>query len=287
MVACFSISASNNTRRAYWTDVRHWFAFCEERNVDPAQPPSVAVIAWTESMRLAGTAPKTNARRIAALSSVYDRLRRDHPAVVPINPFSIENGPEREVALPLQPTPVASPEAVRAVLATCDASPDGLRDAAIIRVLWATGARRASLTAMTFERLRRDRTDFVATLVAKGNKEVRALICGRAATALAVWLDQLRAMGIVRGHIWRTTAGAVLREKDVWRMLRRRAKHAGIVEQITPHTFRVAFLTFNPAGLESKQDAAGHADPATTRLYDRDNWRGREAFEAMPEVEDL
>jgi hypothetical protein len=46
-------------------------------------------------------------------------------------------------------------------------------------------------------------------------------------------------------------------------------------------------LTYNPAGLEAKQEAAGHSDPATTRLYDRASWRGREAFEQMPEVEDV
>lgn len=49
---------------------------------------------------------------------------------------------------------------------------------------------------------------------------------------------------------------------------------------------RVAFLTYNRAGLEAKQEAAGHADPATTRLYDRTAWRGRQAFEQMPEIEE-
>jgi len=41
------------------------------------------------------------------------------------------------------------------------------------------------------------------------------------------------------------------------------------------------------ARIEAKQDAAGHADPATTRLYDREAWRGREAFEKMPDPEEV
>jgi integrase/recombinase XerD len=70
-------------------------------------------------------------------------------------------------------------------------------------------------------------------------------------------------------------------------MVRQRAREAGVTERITPHSFRASFLTFGNASLDARQAAAGHADAATTQLYDRRDWRGREAFELMPEVEDL
>jgi integrase/recombinase XerD len=283
--ACFSISASENTRKAYWTDFRHWQAFCVARNVDPKSPGEVPVIAWVEDMRKKGVAPKTRARRIAGLCSVYRLLRKQRH--VTSNPFSLEDGPDRERAVPLEPTPVASPEHVRKLLATCDdTTPEGRRDAAMIRVLWGTGARRGSLLAMTLERLRKDGPNYVASLVAKGNKEVRVLIRGKAAEALAKWLADLREGKMSTGPIWRKRNAQPMDERSFARMIQRRARTAGVTDVISPHMFRVAFLTYNPAGLESKQDAAGHADPATTRMYDRTSWRGREAFERMPEVED-
>jgi integrase/recombinase XerD len=283
--ACFAISASINTRKAYWTDVRRWLQFASERGVDPSAPAPLVVIAWIEAMRTNGIASKTRARRMAALSSVFDYLRRRR--LVEMNAFSVDIGPEREVAITEKPTPIISPDAVRRILETCGDNLQGIRDAAIIRVLWGTGARRSSLVGMTFARLQREANSLIAMLVGKGGKEIRILIRGNAADALLRWLAELSRGGITTGSIWRHETGSDVTEKDVWRMLRRRAKAAGVTEPITPHTFRVAFLTYNPAGLEAKQDAAGHADPATTRLYDRSAWRGREAFEAMPEVEDL
>ena len=74
-------------------------------------------------------------------------------------------------------------------------------------------------------------------------------------------------------------------EHNLNRAITKRAERVGAY--LTPHMLRVAFITYNPAELEAKQDAAGHADPATTQGYDRNAWKGRAAFVAMPEVEDL
>lgn len=285
---------SDHTRAAYANDLRRWTEFCAARGIDPRDPQELAVEGWIEEMKKAGVAPKTRARRIAALCAIYRRLRKERrgpdgqpaQAAVTHNPFSMDEGPDRETALAVRPTPSASPKDIAKVLATCDETPLGIRDAAIIRVLWGTAARRASLLAMTFERLQRDRADYVSSLEAKGNKNVRVLIRGQAALALTKWLEVVRAGGIIKGDIWLTETAKVLTPRALGRMLAHRAELAGVTSKVSPHTFRVAFLTFNPAGLEAKQDAAGHADPATTRLYDRKSWRGREAFEQMPEVED-
>ena len=285
---------SDHTRAAYANDLRRWTEFCGERGINPSDPPELAVEGWIEAMKKAHIAPKTRARRIAALCAIYRRLRKERrgddgralPAVVTHNPFSMDEGPDRETALAVRPTPAASPGDVKKVLATCDDTPTGLRDAAIIRVFWGTAARRGSLLAMTLERLETERGAFIATLIAKGQKNVRVLIRGAGATALGKWLKVLTDGGITKGPIWRTKTGDTMTPRNLNRMLTRRARAAGVTRRFSPHTFRVAFLTYNPAGLEAKQDAAGHADPATTRLYDRKSWRGREAFEKMTEIED-
>ena len=294
-VACFSIAANDLTRRAYWGDYMAWRSFYREHGFDPAKPPNGAVEAWVESLKRCDEAPKTRARRMSALSSIYRRLcrpRRDGPPIADRNPFSADEGPDREQANALEPTPIADPNRVRRVLETCGGSEMDIRDAAIIRVFWATGIRRASLIGMTFARLCRERqrtgnpVSFVATVIGKRGKEVRILIRGNAAAALERWLAILEESKFSTGPIWRSKRGPMT-ARDLGHMLDRRTSMIGEKPgSLTPHGFRVAFLTYNPAGLEAKQDAAGHADPKTTRIYDRASWRGRAAFEQMPEIED-
>lgn len=287
--ACFSISRSRHTQDAYWSDFGHWMAFCRKVNIDPARPPDEAGTAWIESMHTAGVPPKTRSRRVAGLCSIYRRLCRKRgdgaDSGVTNNPFSLDNLERERKPAAIEPTPPAPPAAVKAILATCEDSELGWRDAALIRILWGTGARRGGLIGLTFERLRKERGEYVATLVTKGNREVRVLIKGAALTAFKRWLDVLEGGGFTKGPIWRTKTG-VMTEKMLWHMLRRRGTLAKLDKPVSPHMFRVSFITYNKAGLEAKQDAAGHADVNTTRMYDRANWRGREAFEKMTEVED-
>ncbi len=285
--ACATLADKENTRDAYLKDFfKHWIPFCREYDVDPQRPEAKkgSVVAWIEWMKKRGDAPKSRARRMSALSSIYRQLRRED--IVDRNPFSVDEGPKRGRALPLEPTPIASPDVIRKLLATCDGSILGIRDVAILRVLWATGIRRASVVSMTFERLRRGRDEYIATVTGKGDKELRVLIRGKAAQAFAKWLEVLKGAKLSSGPIWRTKRGPMT-ERALGHMLARRAKLAGVTDPISPHTFRVAFLTYNPADIAAKQSAAGHADPATTMLYDRASWRGREAFEQMPEIEEV
>jgi hypothetical protein len=128
--ACFELSASQHTRRAYWSDARRWLEFCDLRGVNPIHADSLAVAAWIEAMRIEGLAPKTRARRIAALSSIYNRLRRKGKlprgpqGEAAVNPFSIADGPAREKAVVQNPTPLADPHAVQKAISVCDRSPD-------------------------------------------------------------------------------------------------------------------------------------------------------------------
>lgn len=222
---------------------------------------------------------------MSSLSALYRELRR-RKAIEGSNPFSVDDGPKREKGIVEEPTPIATPEVVRKVLATCDpATVLGVRDAAIIRSLWSTGMRRVSILSMTLERLARDPLGYIATVVKKGGETQPVLIKGRAKESFDRWLTILRDSDFKKGKIWREENGAALVEHNLNRALEKRAKLVG--EYLTPHMLRVAFITYNPAELEAKQDAVGHADPTTTQGYDRNAWKGREAFVVMPEVEDL
>ncbi len=283
--ACDLISSSPHTRQAYRADASKWFEFCAGKKIDPRQAKPIHVVRWADAMR-DEYAPKTRARRLAALASIYDHLRRHR--VLDANPFSAAEGPKREHAAVQRPTPIAGIRAVAAALRHCavDQSPEGLRDAAILRVLWATGARRSSLVQITRERLsQEDSGAYTCVVPAKGGKVVRLWFAGRAAEAVRRWTEYLDAVGIRSGAIFRRTTGVPMDEKDVWRAVRKRGALGG-GGALAPHSLRVAFLTLNPASLDERQDAVGHARPETTRLYDK-NWRGQRAFALMPEVEDV
>lgn len=293
-LAMKQISTNPHTADAYRRDVQKWLAFCRARSINPRTPRRQEVAAWIEEMMTAEVAAKTRARRVASLCSVYRELRRELtdqngeelPAYVTVkNPFSVDDGPKRRKAQAKKPTPAARPDVVQAILATCD-STIGIRDLALIRVLWSTGIRRMSAVSMRIEKLETVPEGYYTLVEAKRDKIVPILICGRAATALDAWLDILSSGGFKEGPIWRGLDGDAMSERMIWWMLRDRSTKAK-VRPISPHMLRAAFLTFNKASLEAKQEAAGHADVNTTRSYDRSQWRGKEAFVAMPEVEDL
>lgn len=283
--ACFVAVSNDNTREAYSTDLGCWFAFCTEYRIDPAAPTEDDVTAWVKWMKdVRRLAPLTRGRRMAALSTIYRRLRKN--GVVPVNPFSIDDGPDRERVHPLERTPIAPPTMVKKLLETCDASIIGVRDTAMLRFLWGTGVRSASVLGMTIEGMRKTKQGYETIVIGKGGKEIRVLVRGKAATAMEAWIATLKADGVAKGQLWRKKTGPMTRQ-DVWRMIVSRSRKAGIDRaEVSAHSFRVAFLTYNPASLDEKQDAAGHADMDTTRSYDRASWRGRGAFEKMPEVED-
>lgn len=283
MRACFTLSASENTRRAYWADFLAWRSFCAGAGLDLQHADDVAVAAWAETMKKNGAASRTRARRLSALSSIYDRLKRK--GEVEHNPFSAQEGPKREVARTEHPTPIADAVAVSAAIRACKELPAPwcYRNEAILRLLWSTGMRRASLSAMTCELLQRaSDAAYYCELPAKGDRTVRIWIKGATAAALTMWLET---SGIDSGPIFVSQKSKdALSPRDVWRVVKSMGLRAG--HDLAPHQFRVAFLTLNPAPLEARQDAVAHADPATTRKYDR-NWRGRAAFEQMPDPEEV
>ena len=128
------ISSSRSTRRAYWLDVRHWLHFCERTGVDVSRLSATAkrdkahraalvgaVTAFVDDMTTAVVASTTRVRRIAALSSMYERLRLTEPDL--FNPFSPTAGPKRERGVRERPTPPVEPSVAERLLAACAADP--------------------------------------------------------------------------------------------------------------------------------------------------------------------
>lgn len=290
--ACSVISASPHTRRAYLQDARAWLDFCRRADVNPINATAMAVADWVADMIDAELASKTRARRLTALSSIYDWLRRNQRAGVTLNPFSPQDGPKRESAVVEEKTPIADLKVVKAAQKNCDKGTgfNDIRDAAILRILWATGIRCSSFVKITFARLSEATNDagepgYQCSLPAKGGKTVRVWFGGKAASALQRYMEAAKKkFKEMDGPVFRMSTGSPMDERDVWRAVKQRGKEAG--GDLAPHSMRVAFISHNPAGLDEVQDAAGHSDPKMT-IYYRRTWKGMAAFEAMPEIEDV
>lgn len=160
------------------------------------------------------------------------------------------------------------------LLDTCELEPLGIRDAAILSLLYGCGLRRAELVGLQYGEYNKEESELV--IRGKGNKQ-RAVPVGNAVPALADWLT-------IRGEeagplFWglgnRNHRGR-LTDQAIYNMLRKRAKAAGVTH-LSPHDFRRTFvgdLLDAGADIVTVQKMAGHANPATTSRYDR---RGQRA----------
>jgi integrase/recombinase XerD len=152
----------------------------------------------------------------------------------------------------------------------------GLRDKAALSVLVYTAARVGAVAKLTLEDLRHDGTQYTLRFAEKGGKAREIPVRHDLERLL---LAYIQAAGI-SGPLFPTTAGktGILTGKpmtaiDICRMMKRRLKEAGLPTHYSPHSFRVTTITDlleqKDVSLEDVQYLAGHADPRTTRLYDR------------------
>jgi site-specific recombinase XerD len=159
---------------------------------------------------------------------------------------------------------------VVSLLDTCDQTEAGIRDAAIIALLYGAGLRRAELVGLDLADY--DPGDGTLKVSGKGNKQRFIHVVNGAAAALADWLT---VRGDAPGALFLGTgnrqSGGRLTDQAIYKMLQRRAEAAG-VESLTPHDFRRTFvgeLLDRGADISTVQQLAGHADVTTTARYDR------------------
>lgn len=233
-------------------------------------------------------APATANRMLAALRRVLEEAWRlelmraeEYQRAADLAPISAERLPAGR-ALPL--------EELQALLEACaaDATPAGLRDGALISVLWSSGARRSEVAALQLGDY--DRTEHGLTIRSgKGNKDRITYVVGGAITALADWLlvrgDWAGPLFVAisrGGHITRRQ----MTDQAVLVILRKRAAAAGVAD-VSPHDMRRTMITQvleAGADLATAQKLAGHAKPETTARYDRRGERAKQAAAARLEI---
>ncbi len=257
--------ASPNTLAAYRRDLHDFHAFLAPGRRDLTRVDREDVILYVERLRARGLAPSSVARRLSALRGFYRHLAREG---------DLKRDPTELIEVPRAPRPLPkalSHEAAAALVEAPDTSrPRGVRDRAILELLYATGIRASECLTLRLEDLNLTAGYVVCT--GKGNKQRLVPVGAEAVERVRAYLRDVRPRHArVRdsGHLFLSPRGARLSRQALWTIVRRAAAGAG-VRRASPHVLRHSFashLLQGGADLRSVQAMLGHADISTTQIY--------------------
>lgn len=276
---------SVHTRRAYGRDLADWLSWCADHGVDPLSVRDEHTGMWAIHLSNAKAANTTIARKLSTLSGWYGWLFRNGYA--DRNPV---DGLDRPHVDPdATSTPGLTVGQARELLHAADTAtgPQAKRSAALVAMLLFTGARVSEVLAADVADIGESRGHRVITVTRKGGKKQDLVIPAPAVDRLDVYLasrDDIERKPAVRSDgasaprrpLFATSNGNRMLPDDVRRLLASLGRKADFPEELVirlgPHVMRHGFATLAlDAGvpLRDVQDAMGHADPRTTRRYDR------------------
>lgn len=279
---------NKNTRAAYVQAAAQFFCWCEDRRLRLATIRPLHVSAYIESKPL--TAPSIK-QHLAALRGLFNWLVIKQ--VVPDNPALFVKGPKfsRTVGI----TPIMEAEQVRLLVDSIPvtrkvkvpkkhgggfkevADIKGLRDRAAIAIMAYTFARVSAVVGLRHGNYRLEGKRARLRLLEKGNKEKLVWLHREAEEFLDAYVaaagieddDAPLFQTLDKAH---SLTGETITRRDMLRVVKERCRAAGLSETFCNHTFRGTGMTVflsNGGSLEAAQDMANHADPRTTKLYDR------------------
>jgi len=266
---------SQHTRRAYHRAVKRFMGHCESRGLAISAISPADVGSYLDSLELATSSKK---QVLAGLRHFFDGMVTRHAII--LNPAASVRADRYQVME--GKTPEITVKQARKLLNSIDTDNIvGLRDKSIIAILIYTAARVGAVAKLRCKDLYHTGDQYCLHFQDKGGKS-REIPVRHDLQALLQ--EYLRSAGIqtenspenllFRSAIRKTKqlTDRPMSGGDLGRMIKRRMRSAGLPERLSPHSFRVATITdllSQGVPLEDVQHLAGHADPRTTRLYDR------------------
>jgi integrase/recombinase XerD len=256
---------SPNTVESYARDLAALAAFAEKRQLGPAALDRRELEAFVRGLMASGLSPRSTARAVACVRGFYKFLaveqRRES------SPADDLRAPRAWAALPK----FLDLDEVDRLLAQPDvAKPRGLRDKALISVLYATGLRVSELISLKSTNLHL--REGYLTCVGKGDKERIVPIGQEAADWVQKYLAEGRPKLVPKSSPWLfvNARGGPLSRVGFWKLLKEYGLKAEITRNISPHVLRHSFATHlldRGADLRAIQMMLGHADLSTTQIY--------------------
>lgn len=257
---------SKNTLNSYNSDLQFFVQFLKEKEIKDINEIDKNVIRnYLYVSKKNGKSVKSMARYIATLKTFFKFLEEEE--IIVNNPSEFVDSPKLAKKLPN----ILHIEEVDKLLDQPDGSNIGIRDKAMLEVLYATGLRVSELIGLNLSHCNLD-LGYVRCF-GKGSKE-RIVPLGRVAIrCLEKYLSFSRGILLKNPQeeaLFLNHHGRRLSRQGFWKIIKKYAKASGINKEITPHTLRHSFATHlltNGADLRVVQEMLGHADIATTQIY--------------------
>jgi integrase/recombinase XerD len=256
---------AKNSLSGYRIDLRHFGHYLAEQKLELDRVERINIVKYFQTLRAAGISTRSVARALAAIRGMFRflvaerHLKRD--------PTENMENPKLWTTLPKS----LQPSEVEALLRAPDRdSAMGLRDRAMLELLYATGLRVSELIHVKIEDLVMD-AGFLRT-IGKGSKERIVPFGDAARDAIVEYVEKGRAELDTRAdvHLFLSNRGRAMSRQSFWMKIVKYARLAGIATHISPHTLRHSFATHlleNGADLRSVQMMLGHSDISTTQIY--------------------
>lgn len=255
-----------NTLAAYERDLARLRAFAQRRGRGVLDLRQGDLADFIGALRSEGLAARSVARAVHAIRGLYRFAVRE--GLLVNDPMENLRAPKVFKGLPRYLT---GQEVERLLEAPDTSAPLGLRDRAILEVLYASGLRASELIG-----LRREDLDLEVGLLrclGKGRKERLVPVGAVALEWVGRYLAEARGSLMRRGaaaELFVNHRGGRLSRMGLWRIVRRHAVTAGVERKLTPHVLRHSFATHlleHGADLRALQAMLGHADISTTQIY--------------------
>lgn len=251
---------------AYQADLKRFVDWSQEQRLSLASCQRSHLRLYLAQLRASGLSARSVARALSALRGFFRFLQEQ--GLTKSDPTLELESPRLLRSLPH----FLSFQEVEALLAAPNpGTPQGLRDKAMLELIYATGLRVSELVGLKVEQVRLD-PGFLR-VIGKGNKERVVPMGSNARHWVARYLSEARGR-LARGRspeaLFLTVRGEAMTRQRFWQILKAYGRQAGIATHLSPHVLRHSFATHlleNDADLRAVQLMLGHASISTTEIY--------------------
>ncbi len=255
---------SLNSLEAYRRDLECLGKYLDRRPVEVVDLTFLR--SYVEDLQHNGIANRSIARHVSTIRGFFRFLAGEND--LPNSPAELLRSPAPGEKLPKY---LSEQRVDELLLAPRDAKPTGIRDRAMLDLLYATGARVSELISLRVADF--DGVRGTVRVTGKGNKQ-RMIPVGRQALASIERYLATERPALLKGRrspfLFVTARGSAMTRQGFWKLLKIHGKNAGIFKNLSPHVLRHTFATHlleRGADLRSVQAMLGHADIGTTQIY--------------------
>lgn len=258
---------SDNTLKAYRQDLLHFSAWAKAQGTGLAEVCRADLLSYLSARKAKGLKARSTARALSCLRAFYRYLLREH---------KLNTDPTLQIDSPKLgrrlPGTLTEQQVEKLLQAPNPSTPLGLRDRAMLELLYACGLRVSELTDLNLPAINLNQG--VVQLVGKGAKERLVPMGEEAITWLRKYLAEARPV-LLQQHptqdiVFPSARGKPMTRQTFWYRLKHHAQAAGIDTPLSPHTLRHAFATHllnHNADLRVVQLLLGHSNLSTTQIY--------------------